>query len=98
MQLTMPPHAAPQNAGQKSVWPKNIINYSGMTAAGGTAPPTSLTKTTQKSVLSKSLKPKLKQKREVINKIRIQEGETLSKRTVRKFKLNFVFAIDILFL
>lgn len=83
MHLTMPPRAAPQNAQRKSVRTKNTVSYTGMSYAGGTAPPTSLTKITQKSVPSKSSKPKPKQKTEEIHEIRIREGETLSKGTVR---------------
>ena len=89
MQLTMPPHTAPQNAQQKSLQTKNIVSYTGMSSAGGTAPPTSLTKTTWKSVLLKSSKPNLKQKTEGIHKIQIWDKGTLSKGAVRIFKLNF---------
>lgn len=83
----MPPRAAAQNA-RKSVRPKNHISYKGMTSAGATAPPTSLSTTTRKSVV---LKPKQKQKREIIKEIRIQEGETLSKGAVSTLKLNHFF-------
>lgn len=56
MQLAMPPRAAPQNAQQKSFQTKNT----GMSYTGGTAPPTSLIKITQKSVPLKSSKPEPK--------------------------------------
>jgi len=81
----MPPRAAPQNAQQKSFQTKNT----GMSYTGGTAPPTSLIKITQKSVPLKSSKPEPKWKTEGIHKIQIQEGETLSKGKVRIFKLKF---------
>jgi hypothetical protein len=89
MQLTMPPRAAPQNVQRKSLRTKNTVSYTGMSSAGGTAPPTSLTKTTRKFVPSKSSKPNPKKKTEGIHGIQIREGETLSKGAVRIFKLKF---------
>jgi hypothetical protein len=86
MQLTMPPLAAAQ---RKSIRTKNTVSYTGMSSAGATAPPTSLTKITRKSAPSKSSKPKPKQKTEEIHKIQVQEGETISKGAVRIFKLKF---------
>ena len=86
MQLAMPPRAAQQ----KSIQTKNTVSYTGMSSAGGIAQPTSLTKTTWKSVPSKSSKSNPKQKTQGINEILIREGEALSKGAVRTFKLFFL--------
>lgn len=85
MQLAMASSAAPQNSQRKSIRTKNNVSYTGMSSAGATAPPTSLTKITRKSGLPKSSKPKPKRKTEEINEIRVQEGETISKGAVRIF-------------
>ena len=97
MQLTMPPRAAPQNAQRKSLRTKNTVSYTGMSSAGGTAPPTSITKSTRKSVLSKSSEPKPEQKMGGIHEIQIREGETLSKGAVRIKNCFFFFDIYKLF-
>ena len=78
-----------QNATWKSIRTKNTVSYTGMSSAGAPAPSISLTKISQKSVLSKSSKPKPKQKTEGIREIQVQEGETISKGVVRIFKLIF---------
>ena len=89
----MPPRAAQRN----SIRTKNTVSYTGMSSAGGIAQPTSLAKTTWKSVPSKSSKSNPKQKTQGIDGILIREGETLSKGVVRIFKLYFFSIIYKLF-
>lgn len=69
-----------QNAQRKSTRTKNTVSYTGLSAAGATAPPASLTKFTRKSVL-KSSKPKPKRRK--TEGIHVQEGDPLSKGAVR---------------
>lgn len=87
MQHTMASHTVPQ---RKSIRTKNTVSYTGMTSAGATAPPASITKIIRKFGASKSSSSKSKPKRKAEG-IRVQEGEPISQGAVSIFYFYYYF-------